>query len=65
MTCLIIYMYIGTMKQGLELEINLFTRRVTNDIFSHIGQVTKWGFPSSVCFPYPIAKPQLRPEKFI
>ncbi len=53
------------MKKGLELEINLFTRRVTNDIFSHIGQVTKWGFPSSVCFPYPIAKPQLRPKKFI
>jgi hypothetical protein len=44
-------MYIGTVKQGLELEINLFTRRVTNDTFNHIRQVTKWGFPSNVFFP--------------
>ncbi len=26
------------MKQGLELEINLFTRRVTNDTFSPINK---------------------------
>jgi len=43
-------MYIGTMKQGLQVEINFFTRRVTKDAFNHIRQVTKWGFPSSVCF---------------
>jgi hypothetical protein len=51
MTCLIIYMYIGTMKKGLELEINLFTKRVTNDTVSLIKQVKNLGFPSSVCFP--------------
>jgi hypothetical protein len=54
MTCLIIYMYIGTMKQGLQVEINFFTRRVTKYTFNHIRQVTKWGFPSSVCFPWNI-----------
>jgi len=30
---------------------NIYVYRVTNDIFSHIRQVTKLGFPSSVCFP--------------
>ncbi len=63
-----IYMYIGTMKQGLELELNHFIRRVTNDIFSHIRQVTKWGFLSSVCsfkILLPNCKAQLRLDEFI
>jgi len=47
-------MYIGTMKQGLQVEIKNFTRKVTKYTFNHIRQVTKWGFPSSICFPWNI-----------
>ncbi len=43
-------MYKRIMKQGLQVEVIFFTRRVTKDTFNHIKQVTKWGFPSSVCF---------------
>jgi hypothetical protein len=45
-------MYIGSMKQGLQVEFFFFTSRQTKDTFNHIRQVTKWGFPSSVCFPW-------------